>query len=81
MKIAWFCIPAAGHTNPTLAVVRRLTEKGHAVRPAGTTRIYAYFRSREEGLKKLIYISPLISRRIQPIHPVIFSNTGQDWAA
>lgn len=31
MKIAWFCIPAAGHTNPTLAVVRRLTEAGHAV--------------------------------------------------
>ncbi len=32
MKIAWFCIPAAGHTNPTLSVVRRLTEAGHAVR-------------------------------------------------
>lgn len=32
MKIAWFCIPAAGHTNPTLAVVRHLTEAGHAVR-------------------------------------------------
>ena len=32
MKIAWFCIPAAGHTNPTLAVVRALTEAGHAVR-------------------------------------------------
>lgn len=31
MRIAWFCIPAAGHTNPTLAVVRRLTEEGHAV--------------------------------------------------
>ncbi|MBQ8556904.1 MAG: glucosyltransferase [Clostridia bacterium] len=32
MKIAWFCIPAAGHTNPTLEVVRCLTEAGHAVR-------------------------------------------------
>lgn len=32
MKIAWFCIPAMGHTNPTLAVVRHLTEAGHAVR-------------------------------------------------
>lgn len=31
MKIAWFCIPAAGHTNPTLAVVRHLTEAGHTV--------------------------------------------------
>ena len=32
MKIAWFCIPAAGHTNPTLGVVRHLTGAGHAVR-------------------------------------------------
>lgn len=32
MKIAWFCIPAAGHTNPTLEVVRRLTQQGHTVR-------------------------------------------------
>lgn len=32
MKIAWFCIPAAGHTNPTLTVVRHLTNAGHAVR-------------------------------------------------
>lgn len=32
MKIAWFCIPAAGHTNPTVEVVRTLTEAGHHVR-------------------------------------------------
>lgn len=32
MKIAWFCIPAAGHTNPTLGVVRHLTGMGHTVR-------------------------------------------------
>ncbi|MBR2991625.1 MAG: glucosyltransferase [Solobacterium sp.] len=31
MKIAWFCIPAYGHTNPTLAVVKALTENGHQV--------------------------------------------------
>lgn len=31
MKIAWFCIPAHGHTNPTLAVVRELTLAGHHV--------------------------------------------------
>ena len=31
MKIAWFCIPAHGHTNPTLGVVRALTEAGHRV--------------------------------------------------
>ncbi len=32
MKIAWFTIPASGHTNPTVEVVRHLTEAGHHVR-------------------------------------------------
>lgn len=31
MKIAWFCIPAHGHTNPTLGLVRALTEAGHEI--------------------------------------------------
>lgn len=31
MKIAWFCIPAHGHTNPTLGVVREMTKAGHEV--------------------------------------------------
>ena len=31
MKIAWFCIPAYGHTNPTLGLVRELTAAGHEV--------------------------------------------------
>ena len=31
MKIAWFCIPAYGHTNPTLGPVRELTSAGHQV--------------------------------------------------
>ena len=31
MKIAWFCIPAHGHTNPTLGLVRELTDAGHQV--------------------------------------------------
>ena len=31
MKIAWFCIPAHGHTNPTLSVLKELTEAGHQV--------------------------------------------------
>lgn len=30
-KIVFFCIPAYGHTNPTLAVVRELTARGHQV--------------------------------------------------
>ena len=31
MKIAWFCIPAHGHTNPTLGLVKALTEAGHII--------------------------------------------------
>ena len=31
MKIAWFCIPAHGHTNPTLGLVKALTEAGHQI--------------------------------------------------
>lgn len=31
-KIAFFCIPAHGHTNPTLEVVRELIRRGHQVR-------------------------------------------------
>ena len=30
-RIAFFCIPAHGHTNPTLGVVRELVRRGHAV--------------------------------------------------
>ena len=32
MRVMWFCIPAHGHTNPTLAVVRELVRRGHEVR-------------------------------------------------
>ena len=31
MRIAWFCIPAHGHTNPTLGLVKAVTEAGHEV--------------------------------------------------
>ena len=31
-KIVFFCIPAYGHTNPTLGVVREFTARGHEVR-------------------------------------------------
>lgn len=30
-KIAFFCIPAHGHTNPTLGVVRELINRGNEV--------------------------------------------------
>ena len=31
LRIAWFCIPAHGHTNPTLGLVKTLTEAGHQI--------------------------------------------------
>jgi MGT family glycosyltransferase len=31
MKIAWFCIPAHGHTNPTLGLVKEMIDAGHDV--------------------------------------------------
>ena len=30
-KIVFFCIPAQGHTNPTLGVVKELVSRGHSV--------------------------------------------------
>ena len=32
MRIMWFCIPAHGHTNPTIEVVRELIKRGHEIR-------------------------------------------------
>ncbi|MBR1456323.1 MAG: glycosyl transferase [Oscillospiraceae bacterium] len=32
LRIFWFCIPAYGHTNPTIEVVRELCRRGHEVR-------------------------------------------------
>ncbi len=31
MRIVFFCIPAHGHTNPTLGVVKELTARGHEI--------------------------------------------------
>ena len=41
-KIVFFCIPAHGHTNPTLGVVRELVSRGHQV------RYYSYDALREK---------------------------------
>ena len=41
-KIVFFCIPAHGHTNPTLNVVRQLISEGH------TVRYYSYNNMREK---------------------------------
>jgi len=41
-KIVFFCIPAHGHTNPTLGVVRELVSRGHQV------WYYSYHMMREK---------------------------------
>ncbi len=45
MRVLWFCIPAFGHTNPTIEVVRELVSRGHEV------RYYSFedFREKIEG--------------------------------
>ena len=45
MRVLWFCIPAYGHTNPTIEVVRELVSRGHEV------RYYSFeeFREKIEG--------------------------------
>jgi MGT family glycosyltransferase len=45
MRVLWFCIPAYGHTNPTIEVVRELVGRGHEV------RYYSFeeFREKIEG--------------------------------
>ena len=45
MTIFWFCIPAFGHTNPSIEVVRELTGRGHWVRYYS----FADFREKIEG--------------------------------
>lgn len=41
-KIVFFCIPAHGHTNPTLGVVRELVSRGHQI------WYYSYHNMREK---------------------------------
>ena len=43
-KIAFFCIPAHGHTNPTLAVVKELVRRGNEV------RYYSYDSLKEKNI-------------------------------
>lgn len=51
MKIAWFCIPAHGHTNPTLGLVRALTDAGHTIYYFS----YEMFREKIENAGAVFY--------------------------
>ena len=62
MKIAFFCIPAHGHTNPMLPVAKELVTRGHSV------RFYSFdeFREKIENTGA-VYIScnPFLSELTQ----------------
>ncbi|MBQ3477727.1 MAG: glycosyl transferase [Clostridia bacterium] len=45
MRIMWFCIPAFGHTNPTIEFARELARRGHDIRYASSEA----FRQRLEA--------------------------------
>lgn len=74
-KIAFFCIPASGHTNPTLEVVRELITRGHEV------WYYSYHSFQEKiestGAK---FISCDEYDREQNLHPEDAARIGKDIA-
>lgn len=67
MRVLWFCIPAYGHTNPTIEVVRELVRRGHEV------RYYSFeeFRNKIEGagaqfVRRDAYLPPIDARGFSP---------------
>ena len=50
MKIAWFCIPAHGHTNPTLGLVKALMDAAGIDDCGKGLRFYGYFIEEEKTL-------------------------------
>lgn len=65
MNIAFFCIPAHGHTNPTLAVVRELTARGHAVRYYTTEAFRAKVEAAGAGFLQFLLAQPRINRQLK----------------
>lgn len=51
MTIMWFCIPAHGHTNPTLGLVKALTDAGHTIYYFS----YEMFREKIEGVGAVFF--------------------------
>ena len=69
-RIAWFCIPAWGHTNPTVEVVRVLTARGHQVR----YYTFAPFREKLEAAGAEVRLCDKFMPPPPPDTP-----TRQDW--
>lgn len=74
-KIVFFCIPAHGHTNPTLGVVRELIARGHEV------RYYSYDLMREKiEAAGATFISCDEYDREQRLDPKDAARVGKDLA-
>ena len=73
-RIAWFCIPAWGHTNPTVEVVRVLTARGHQVR----YYTFAPFREKLEAAGAEVR---LCDRFMPPPPPDLDRRVGRDFAS
>ena len=73
-RIAFFCIPAWGHTNPTVEVVRVLTHQGHQVR-------YYTFEPFREKLEEAGAEVLLCDGFLPPAPPDLDRKLGKDFAA
>ena len=73
-RILFFCIPAHGHTNPTLPVVRELVNRGHEVRYFHTQE----FREKiEQASAQFIDVEPYMP----PAPDDLDQKVGKDFAA
>ncbi len=73
-NIAFFCIPAWGHTNPTVEVVRRLVQLGHRVRYYS----FAPFREKLESAGAEVI---LCDEYLPPAPEDLDEKVGKDFAA
>ena len=74
-KIVFFCIPAHGHTNPTLGVVRELVSRGHQV----WYYSYSFLREKIEAAGA-IFVSCDDYNMEQKLSPADSARMGKDLA-
>lgn len=73
-RIVFFCIPAWGHTNPTVEMVRHLTERGHQVRYYS----FSMFREKLENAGAEVL---LCDSYLPPVTPAVEKQMGKDFAS
>lgn len=73
-KIVFFCIPAYGHTNPTIPVVLELTERGHKV-------WYYSFNIFKERIESAGAEFISCDEYLPELHPEDEKKVGRDFAA